>query len=207
MELNPETVPYSAVYKFMTGAIVPRPIGWISTVDANGTPNLAPYSFFNAVCANPPTVLFCPGVRASDRQPKDSLINVRHNGEFVVNIVTESTAQAMNLSAQELPAGVNEFEVAGVTAAPSVVVKAPRVAESPVHFECKVVQIVDINPEPGGGSVVIGRIVHVHVDDSVLLGEDKINPHALQPIGRLAGTSYAHINDLFDLIRPPSKIK
>ncbi len=207
MELNPESVPYTSVYKLMTGAILPRPIGWISTLSEDGVPNLAPYSFFNAVCANPPTVLFCAGVRASDRRPKDSLLNARATGEFVVNIVTEATAEAMNMTAQELPIDEDEFTLAGLTAAPSVAVKAPRVAESPIHFECKVTQIVDINPEPGGGSIVIGRVVHVHVDESVLIGEDKINLQTLKPIGRLAGLSYTRVTDLFDLIRPPSKIK
>jgi flavin reductase (DIM6/NTAB) family NADH-FMN oxidoreductase RutF len=208
MERNADTIPQKSMYKLLTGSILPRPIGWISTIDAEGAPNLAPYSFFNAIGSNPPHVLFCPNVRGADQSEKDTLQNVRVTGEFVVNIVTEALAEAMNATSAELPAGVNEFEAAGLKAAPSVVVKPPRVAESPVHFECTLTQIVDLNAGgPGGGYVVIGRVVHVHVDDAVLIGEDKINLATLQPIGRLAGMSYTRVTDLFDLTRPPSEIK
>ncbi|GAB4315289.1 MAG: flavin reductase family protein [Phototrophicales bacterium] len=207
MEIKPESIPWQSLYKIMIGSIVPRPIGWVSSVDENGIPNLAPYSFFNAVCPNPPHVLFCPNIRSTDNHPKDTLNNVRATGEFVINIVTEPLATAMNLSAQELPSDINEFEVAGLTMIPSQVIKPPRVKESPIHYECKVVQIVDLSDAPGGGSVVIGRVVHVHVDDSVLIGDDKIDLAQLQPIGRLAGTSYTRVTDLFDLVRPPSQIK
>jgi flavin reductase (DIM6/NTAB) family NADH-FMN oxidoreductase RutF len=207
VEINPETVAWNSMYKIMIGSVLPRPIGWVSSIDANGQPNLAPFSFFNAVCANPPHVLFCPGIRSADRNPKDTLKNVRETGEFVVNIVTEATAEAMNITATELPANVNEFEAAGLTAVPSVTVKPPRVGESPIHYECKVAQIVDLGSEPGGGSVVIGRVVHLHVDDSVLIGEDKIDLEKLKPIGRLAGASYCRVTDVFDMIRPPSQIK
>lgn len=207
MEIKPESIPWQSLYKIMIGSIVPRPIGWVSSVDEAGNPNLAPYSFFNAVCPNPPHVLFCPNIRSTDSNPKDTLNNVRTTGEFVINIVTEPLAAAMNLSAQELPADVNEFEMAGLTMEPSQVVKPPRVKESPIHYECEVVQIVDLSDAPGGGSVVIGRIVHLHVDDSVLIGDDKIDLAQLQPIGRLAGTSYTRVTDLFDLVRPPSQVK
>lgn len=207
MEINPNEMAWKSLYKLMIGSILPRPIGWISTLDAEGAPNLAPFSFFNAICPNPPHVLFCPNVRGTDGSGKDTLNNVRATGEFVVNIVTEATAEAMNLSAQELPAGVNEFEIAGVTPASSVAVKPPRVAESPIHYECTLTQIIDLSDDPGGGSVVIGRVVHMHVDDSVRLDEDKIDLTALKPVGRLAGTSYARVTDVFDLIRPPSEIK
>jgi flavin reductase (DIM6/NTAB) family NADH-FMN oxidoreductase RutF len=207
VEINPETVAWNSMYKIMIGSVLPRPIGWVSSIDANGQPNLAPFSFFNAVCANPPHVLFCPGIRSADRNPKDTLKNVRETGEFVVNIVTEATAEAMNITATELPADVNEFEAAGLTAVPSVTVKPPRVGESPIHYECKVAQIVDLGSEPGGGSVVIGRVVHLHVDDSLLIGEDKIDLEKLKPIGRLAGASYCRVTDVFDMIRPPSQIK
>jgi flavin reductase (DIM6/NTAB) family NADH-FMN oxidoreductase RutF len=206
MEINPEALAWRSLYKLMIGSILPRPIGWISSVDATGRPNLAPYSFFNAVCPNPPHVLFCPNVREIDGEDKDSLNNVRAAGEFVANIVTEPLAAAMNITSAELPAGINEFEAAGLTPVPSAVVGAPRVAESPIHFECRVVQIVNLSDAPGGGSVVIGRVVHLHIDDGLLVGEDKINLERLQPIGRLAGTSYCRVTDVFDMTRPPSQI-
>jgi flavin reductase (DIM6/NTAB) family NADH-FMN oxidoreductase RutF len=202
MEFADGALPWQSIYKLMTGAIVPRPIGWISTVDADGIPNLAPYSFFNAVCSNPPTLLFCPAIRAKDHQRKDTLKNVIATREFVVNIVTEALAEAMNLTSGVYAADVNEFEVAGLTAAPSAAVKPPRVAESPVHFECKLDQIVTIGETPGGASIVIGRIVHIHVADEVLIPPDKIDVRKLQAVGRLSGTTYSRTNDFFDLRRP-----
>lgn len=205
MELNPSQLPHQSLYKLMIGSIVPRPIGWISTVDLDGQYNLAPYSFFNAVCPNPPTVLFCPNIRSADHGTKDTLHNVRATGEFVVNIVSQALAEAMNLTSAEFPPEVDEFEYAKLTPIASQVVKPPRVAESLIHFECRVMQIIDINSGPGGGSVVIGEVVHVHVDDRVLIGTDKIDLDVLQPIGRLAGAAYARVTDRFDLSRPTHK--
>ncbi|MEJ5223218.1 MAG: flavin reductase family protein [Anaerolineales bacterium] len=202
MEISPATLPWQAVYKLLSGAVVPRPIGWISTIDAEGRPNLAPFSFFNVVCANPPTVLFCPMVRSRDAQTKDTLNNVRATGEFVVNIVTESLAPAMNLTAAELPPGQDEFAHAGLAKAPSHTVRPPRVAASPIHFECRLHQIIEISPEPGGGAVVLGIVQHIHVDENVLSGEWRIEPSALQPIGRMAGNFYTRTRELFELIRP-----
>ncbi len=202
MEFPDGALAWQSVYKLMTGAIVPRPIGWISTVDSDGIANLAPYSFFNAVCSNPPYLLFCPAIRSSDGNHKDTLNNVVATGEFVVNIVSESLAVAMNTTAGEYASDTDEFEIAGVTKAPATAVKAPRVAESLIHFECTLHQIVTLGDSPGGGSIVIGRVVHIHVDDSVLIAPDKIDIAALQPIGRLAGNAYSRVNDVFDLIRP-----
>ena len=207
MEINPNKIPHQSVYKLMTGSILPRPIGWISSVDADGHPNLAPFSFFNAVCSNPPTVVFCTMIRGVDGKTKDTLNNVRATGEFVVNIVSEELAEAMNVSSVEAPPDVNEFEFARVTAEPSITVRPPRVHESRVHFECRVRQIVDISPEPGGGSLVIGEVLHIHVDDDVLMDGYKINLNALKPVGRLAGGSYVRVTDVFDLERPKPQIK
>jgi flavin reductase (DIM6/NTAB) family NADH-FMN oxidoreductase RutF len=207
MEILPEDLPWLSVYNILVGSIVPRPIGWISTVNLVGQPNLAPFSFFNAVCPNPPHVLFCPNVRGIDHQAKDSLLNVRATGEFVVNIVTEDLAEAMNLTSTELPAAVNEFEFGGLSISPSKAVRPPRVAESPIHYECKMVRIFDLGDQPGAGSVVIGRVVHIHVDESVLFGKDKIDVTRLKPIGRLGGNGYCRVTDLFKMVRPPSQIK
>ena len=206
MEISPDSLPWQSVYKIMIGSILPRPIGWISSIDEQGRHNLAPFSFFNAVCGNPPHVLFCPMIRGTDQNVKDSLRNVRATGEFVVNIVTQALAEAMNLTSTELPPEIDEFELAGLTPGPSAVVQPPRVAESPIHYECRVAQIVDIGDQPGAGSVVIGRVVHLHVDERVLFGGDKIDLNALQPIGRLAGYEYCRVTDIFQLVRPPSQI-
>jgi len=204
MEIETGQIAWQSMYKLMIGSIVPRPIGWISTVDIAGTPNLAPYSFFNAICSNPPHVMFCASVR-SDETHKDTLHNVRATGEFVVNIVTQSLAEAMNITSGDFAPGNSEFAAAGLTPAPSKTVRPPRVAESPIHFECAVTQIVEVSDLPGGGSIVIGRVLHLHVDDTLLIGVDKIDIAQLQPIGRLAGTGYARINDFFDLERPKIK--
>ena len=206
MEFAPGSLSRKSLYKILIGSVVPRPIGWISTVNASGQPNLAPFSFFNVVCAKPPTILFCPMIRSTDGEQKDTLNNVKAIGEFVVNIVSGELASKMVATSVEIAADVNEFELVGLETAPSVVVKPPRVAESPIHFECKVTQIVEIGNNPGGGSVVIGEIVHLHVDERVLLGEDKIDLATLKPIGRLAGSAYVRVTDLFEMVRPPSQI-
>lgn len=206
MEIAPDSLPYASMYKLLIGAVVPRPIAWVSTVDPAGRPNLAPYSFFNAVCSNPPHLMFVASVRehvpANGDGFKDTLVNVRDTGEFVVNVVTEATAQAMNITSGSYARGENEFAIAGVTPVPALKVKPYRVAESPIHFECVVSQIVEVSPLPGGASIVIGRIVHMHVADDLLIGTDKIDITRLQPVGRLAGAAYAHINDIFELPRP-----
>ena len=203
MELDPQTIPYQSMYKIMIGSIVPRPIGWISTVSETGVFNLAPFSFFNAVCSNPPTVLFCVTARAQDASQKDTLRNVLATGEFVVNMVSYPLAAQMNLTSAELPADQSEFDFANLTAIPSLTVKAPRVAESLIHYECELDRTVPINADaPGGATVVFGRVRHIHIDDSVLIGTDKIDALKLQPVGRMAGAGYAKIETLFDLPRP-----
>jgi len=168
MELNPAELKASELNRIILGTVVPRPIAWVSTINAQGQPNLAPFSFFNAVCTRPPTLLFCPGIRSLDGGVKDTLNNIRATGEYVINVVTEATAEAMNRTATELPAEVNEFEFGGVTPAASVVVRPARVAESPVNFECQLRQIVEIGDgKPGSGWIVIGEVVHLHVEQRV----------------------------------------
>jgi flavin reductase (DIM6/NTAB) family NADH-FMN oxidoreductase RutF len=207
MEINLAELPLKEAYKLITGTVVPRPIAWVSTINAEGRPNLAPFSYFNAVCTRPPTLLFCPGIRGTDVSGKDTLNNVRATGEFVVNVVTEELAEAMNATATELPHEVNEFERAGLSTAPSKTVKPPRVADSPVNFECEVSQIVDIGDGGrGSASIVIGTILHMHVADKVMLPDYKIDIAALKPIGRLAGPNYAVIKETFEIFRAPSEI-
>jgi flavin reductase (DIM6/NTAB) family NADH-FMN oxidoreductase RutF len=207
MEINPNEAPAGALSKVILGSVVPRPIAWVSTIDANGVPNLAPFSFFNAVCPKPPTLLFCPGIRGLDGGTKDTYKNVLATKEFVINVVTEEVAEAMNASATELPPEMNEFELAGVTAAPSLLVKPPRVLESPVNYECVLRQVVQVGDgTPGSGWVVIGEVVHVHVADEVIDANYRINIQALKPIGRLAGFNYTRVNDIFEMKRLPPQI-
>ncbi len=207
MQIDLASLPYRSAYKLLIGTVIPRPIAWVSSINEDGQPNLAPFSFFNVVSADPPVLVFSPGVRSTDSEPKDTYKNVKTTGEFVVNLVTEELGPAMNLSAQELPPEINEFEVAGVTPEPSVRVRPPRVAESPVNFECTVEDILTIGTTPGGGFLVIGRIVMMHLRDDLLVGEDKINLDRYHPIGRLVGNLYTRVRDQFELVRPTSRIK
>ena len=205
MQLNLGELTNKDRYKLMIGAIVPRPIAWVSTIDAEGRPNLAPFSFFTAVCPNPMTLLFSPGWSDMRGRMKDTLVNIQAVPEFVINITDEATKEAMNLTATEFEAGVDEFGWAGVTPAPSQTIRVPRVAEAPIAFECKLQQIVMVHEGPGGGAAVFGEVQSIYVRDD-LYENGRIPPEKLQPIGRLAGASYAHINDFFDMHRvPPPK--
>ncbi len=203
MILNPEGQTLTENYKLLTGAIVPRPIAFVSTVSANGVLNLAPFSFFTGITSQPPTVCFAPGRYADTGGKKDTLQNIEATKEFVVNIVTESIAHEMNVTATEFPEEVDEFEVTGLTPAESRVVKPPRVLESPINFECKLEQIVQVGPEgPGGGALVIGRVVLFHVQDDLIDARKRIDHARLQPVGRLAGMSYTKLGEQFALVRP-----
>jgi flavin reductase (DIM6/NTAB) family NADH-FMN oxidoreductase RutF len=207
MELSREKTPLDSFYKVLISSIVPRPIAWISTIDKDGNPNLAPYSFFNLVCKNPPTVLFCPGVRGTDGGLKDSYNNVVANREFVVNIVSEELAEAMNISSTEYPADVNEFELAGLTAASSKMVASPRVKESPVSIECKVTEIIEVGKgDIGSGWVVLGEAVYIHIQDRVLLPNFRVDLDELRPIGRLSGPNYTRTKDRFEIIKGKSQL-
>ena len=200
--LDTKAMPFTQAYKLMIGSIVPRPIAWVSTMSPDGIPNLAPYSFFNGVCSNPPSLLFCPVRRGSDGKKKDTLNNIEANGEFVVNIVTEHNVNLMNQTSAEYPPEVSEFPAAGVTPLESMIVRPPRVAESPVHFECKVLEIVSVgNGSPGSGCVVIGEIVHFHALSNVYQ-DGRINLEALAPVARLAGSAYCPVREAFDVERP-----
>lgn len=207
MEIDPTSLPWKSVYKILIGSVLPRPIGWISTINAEGQANLAPFSFFNVVCPNPPTLLFCPNIRSTDTGQKDTLKNILATGEFVVNIVTEELAEAMNTTATEFLPEVDEFHSAGLTPAASLVVKPPRVSESPIHFECRLREVIEISRAPGGGSIVIGEIVHIHLDEAVLLGSDKVDVLKLKPIGRMAGNIYCRTTDLFEMVRGTSQVR
>ena len=205
MQFKAENLSSKDRYKLMIGAIVPRPIAWVSTIDAEGRPNLAPFSFFTAVCSDPMTLLFAPGWSDLRGRMKDTLYNIRAVPEFVINIVNEATAEAMNLTATEFEAGVDEFAWANVTSVPSETIRVPRVAEAPVAFECTLQQIVVVHEGPGGGAAVFGEVQSVFVRDD-LYENGRISPEKLQPIGRLAGAGYAHINDFFEMQRvPPPK--
>lgn len=201
MTIDPKDHDHKNIYKLMIGSIVPRPIAFVSTVNKDGLRNLAPFSFFNGVCSNPPTILFCPVVR-SDGHRKDTLNNVEATKEFVVNIVSEDFAEQMNTCSADVPPEVDEFTLSGLTPVPSDLIKPPRVKESRISFECKLTQIVNINAgQSGGGCIVIGEILRIHILDE-LFDNYRIDPDKLHPIGRMGGPTYARTKDRFDLIRP-----
>ena len=201
MELDPEVLNTRTMYEWMIHTIVPRPIAWVSTISGEGVTNLAPFSFFQGVCARPPTLMFCP-VNHRDGTPKDTLRNVEATGEFVVNLVRFADAVSMNETAAVLPFGESEFERFQVTAMPSICVRPPRVAAAPVAFECRLDRVVRISEGPAGGNAVFGRIVRVHVLDSVLAADGLPDPDLLDLIGRAGGSEYVRIRDRFSLERP-----
>lgn len=180
--------------------LAPRPIGWISTVDSQGRPNLAPYSFFNGVCDAPPMVYFSTtGAR------KDSVTNIEATGEFVVNFVGAHHAQAMNATSASVPHGVNEFELAGLAAAPCRLVKAPRVADAIASMECRLVQIIPLHTADGTpleGWITIGEVIGVHIDDRLLV-DGRFDTAGARPIARCGYRGdYTEVTQLFEMIRP-----
>jgi len=198
VKLDPRT--FDNFYRVLTGVVVPRPIALVSTISTDGILNLAPFSFFNAVASNPPTIVFSSS-RHTDDKRKDTLSNIEQTGEFVVNVVVDDIAEAMNRTAAEFPAEVSEFELAGLTPTASDLVKAPRVAESPVNMECKLQQVIPLGQGAHEHGLVIGEVILMHVRDDILNGH-RVNHHILKPTGRLAGSMYCHTSEVFEMVRP-----
>jgi flavin reductase (DIM6/NTAB) family NADH-FMN oxidoreductase RutF len=207
MIVTPSDIAYSDLYSILLNSVAPRPIAWVSTLSAAGQPNLAPFSFFNAVCVDPPLLVFAPAMRQSkqagvtDGEAKDTLRNIRESKEFVVNVVTYELREAMNLTSGEYDASVNEFEIAKLRPEPSKIVRPPRVAESPVSFECVLHQILDFTTAPTGGSLVIGRIVAICIDDAHIKA-GKLDRNSLDLIGRMGGIQYTRTTQRFEMVRP-----
>lgn len=189
-------------YKLLTTALIPRPIAWVSTVSPDGTPNLAPYSFFSAVASDPLTVMFAPGTKA-DGTPKDSLRNARDTGEFVVNLADEPLAEALNETSGAWAHGVDEFVEVGLGAAPSSPVRAPRVAAAPVALECRVSQLVPVTGSDA--TLVLGQVLMVHVKCDLLGEDDLIAAARYRPIARLGRDDYSTLGRMFSLARPTRK--
>ncbi len=183
--------------------VVPRPIGWISTLGVDGVPNLAPFSQFQNLTFDPPYVMFAAN-QTTDGRRKDSVVNAEQSGDFVYNMVTYDLREAMNLSAQQVPPEVDEFELAGVTKAPSKLVKAFRVAESPVHFECRYYQTIRLpgNSMMGTVDVVIGQVIGIHIRDEFIQPDGKLNIIKIRPIARLGYYDYTTVDSIFEMIIP-----
>jgi flavin reductase (DIM6/NTAB) family NADH-FMN oxidoreductase RutF len=197
VQLDPQTLESTAVYKLLISSVVPRPIAWVSTIDVAGVPNLAPFSYFMAITDSPPTIAFACSPRAAGR--KDTLRNVEATGEFVVNIVDDDRAEPMNLTSGEYPPEIDEFALTKLTAVPGVKVKAPRVSEAPINMECKVVKILPV----GKAHLTLGEVVQWHVRDDVYdAATGRFDMHKLKPVGRLTGNLYSHIHQIFEMKRP-----
>jgi flavin reductase (DIM6/NTAB) family NADH-FMN oxidoreductase RutF len=188
-------------YGWMISTIMPRPIAWVSTISPEGKTNLAPFSFFQGVTSNPPTLMFCP-VNTREGTKKDTVRNIEQVPEFVVNLVSFALAESMNACSALLPYGESEFETFGIASTPSQRVRPPRVAAAPVAFECTLDRFVHIGEGPLAANVVFGRIHVAHVSDSVLGADGKPDPGKLDLVGRMGGESYSLTRERFDLARP-----
>ena len=201
MIYDPSEHPLLETHKLMIGSIVPRPIAFVSTLSKDGLENLAPFSYFNGICSNPPSIMFCPARRGYDGKTKDTLNNIRDTEEFAVNIVSEDFAEQMVSTSTDFEPEVNEFEISGLTPEPCQKIAPPKVAEAKISFECKLNKIIPVGNEgPGGGFVIIGTIVLFHIDDDVY-EDGYINLGKLRPIGRLAGNMYTRTTDKLEIIR------
>jgi flavin reductase (DIM6/NTAB) family NADH-FMN oxidoreductase RutF len=189
------------IYHLLVDIVTPRPIAWVTSVDLEGRVNLAPFSFFNAFGANPPVVVFSPNLRR-DSSKKDTLRNVEATGEFVLNAAVEPLKDQVNLSSAEIPYGESEVELTGLATIPSLKVKPPRIAESPVHMECRVIQVVPIGNGPTSANLVIGEVLVLHIDDGVLDADGRVDPRKLQTIGRLGRDEFCRTSDIFTIVRP-----
>ena len=201
MQLDPKQISTRELYAWMVRLITPRPIAWVSTLSADGVANLAPFSFFNGVGANPPTIVFCPANKR-DGTPKDTLANIHQNGQFVVNVVTESMAQAMNVTSAEFGFEIDEFEMAGIEKVESECVSPPRVAGVAAALECELHQAIQLGTGPGGANLVIGRIVRIHVGDQLLSEVGEFDAPRLETVGRMGGEDYVRTSDRFSMPRP-----
>jgi flavin reductase (DIM6/NTAB) family NADH-FMN oxidoreductase RutF len=207
MELDPEHLSPADRYKLLIGGVMPRPIAFVSTISPEGQHNLAPFSFFTGVGSNPMTLLFCPA-NHPDGSEKDTLRNAKPvaeggTGEFVVNVVQHAYAHKMSAASANLPYGQSEFEHTGLTPVASTRVRSPRLAEAPLSFECRTLQVIRTNPgQTAAGNVVIGTVVHLHVADEVINARFHLDPAILDLVGRMGGETYCTTRDRFNITRP-----
>jgi flavin reductase (DIM6/NTAB) family NADH-FMN oxidoreductase RutF len=201
MRLDFATLAPRDAYQWMISTILPRPIAWVSTISPEGKTNLAPFSFFQGVTANPPTLMFVP---VNNRQglKKDTVRNIEAVPEFVVNLVPHRLAEQMNATSALLPYGESEFEKFGIASTPSDLVRPPRVSAAPVAFECRLHQIVNIGEGPLAANVIFGRILAAHIRDDVLDADGKPDARKLDLIGRLGGEDYTTTRETFSIERP-----
>ncbi|WP_040280475.1 flavin reductase family protein [Psychroserpens damuponensis] len=204
---NPKDISTGKLHGYLLSAVAPRPIAFASTMDADGNPNLSPFSFFNVFSANPPILIFSPARRVRDNTTKHTLENVEATKEVVINVVNYDIVQQMSLSSTEYAQGVNEFDKTGLTMLSSEIVKPHRVAESPIQLECKVNEIVHLGTEGGAGNLVICEVVKLHIADEVLDDNGVIDQNKLDLVARAGGSYYSRANKgFFEIPKPLSKL-
>jgi flavin reductase (DIM6/NTAB) family NADH-FMN oxidoreductase RutF len=208
LTINPKEVGTVKTHSYLLGAVTPRPIAFASTIDKAGNVNLSPFSFFNCFGANPPLLIFSPARRGRDNTTKHTYENLREIPEVVINIVNYSMVQQVSLASTEYPKGINEFLKSGFTEAPSAMVKPPRVAESPVSMECKVLQIISTGDQGGAGNLVICEVVLMHISEDILDSDGKIDPYKLDAVARLGGDYYARVqgDSIFKVPKPLDRL-
>ena len=206
--IDPKTIPVPKMHSYLLGSVVPRPIALASTTDAQGHVNLSPFSFFNVFSANPPILVFSPARRGRDNTTKHTYENVKSVPEVVINIVTYQIVQQVSLASCEYPREVNEFVKSGLTPLPAEVVRPPRVAESPVHFECRVNQVVELGTGGAAGNLVICEVLRMHIDPAVLDPDGRINPFKLDAVARMGADYYlrAQGENIFSVPKPNEKL-
>lgn len=203
LSINPQDIPIQQLHGYLLGAVAPRPICFASTVDGEGNVNLSPFSFFNVFSANPPIMIFSPARRIRDNSTKHTLENILKTKEVVINIVSHAMVHQVSLSSTEYAKGINEFTKAGFTELASEKVKPPRVAEAPVQFECKVNDVIALGEEGGAGNLIIAEVLQMHIDETILDNDGKIDPIKIDTVSRLGGNWYSRAKaGLFEVEKP-----
>lgn len=200
MKFDPEKLDLKECHDLLVGAVLPRPVAFVSTVGPEGVNNLAPFSYFTILSTKPAVVGFGVGPKR-DGGKKDTLVNAESAGDFVINVVTEELAEAMNLTSGEYPPEVDEFQKVGLTAAPGERVKSPRLAESPINLECRLLEILEFGDPPRVNRFVVGEVLRVHVRDDLIVNRS-VKAERLKPIGRLGEDYYCRTRDIFEMKRP-----
>ncbi len=206
--IDVKTAETKEIYQYLSNAITPRPIAFVSTINSKGNKNLSPFSFFNVFSVNPPVLIFSPVRRVRDNTSKHTLENVKEIKECVISLVTEEMGQQVSLASCDFKEGVNEFEKAGFTELASDIIKPSRIKESPVNFECKVTDIIELGKEGGAGNLVLCEVLKIHVDNSVLDENNIIDPLKLKIISRHGKNWYGKTieDSLYEIVKPISKI-
>jgi flavin reductase (DIM6/NTAB) family NADH-FMN oxidoreductase RutF len=203
LSILPKDITTAQLQGYLQGAVSPRPIAFASTIDVNGNPNLSPFSFFNVFSANPPILIFSPARKVRDNTTKHTLQNAISTRQVVINVVNFDIVQQMSLASTEYATGVNEFIKAGLTAIPSDIVKPYRVAESPVQFECKVNDIIELGQEAGAGNLIICEVLKIHINEAVLDQNGAIDQYKIDLVSRMGGNWYSRSNQgLFEVPKP-----